>query len=311
MAKRQRSLMLEQQILFIENHTCAICRDPNKDVQIHHIDGNPHNNVLDNVIVLCLDCHSKVTGNRGLGKSFSQGEVRRYKRSWEKTVQELRAVRPTPADTTKNLLPQIDMLICEVPALPPSSQRIATIFSLIYELHLWRGDSLLNARILDGFGHLAIMCGLSQEGIAALHLAETTWQLCWHFVGPDDVPMDSKDTKLVIEAVEVLDTLAHFTCEFTTRHDVVQKTCDSLENFLGIGVSYSDKDIVHRVISAYDKAVNACKENDEDLSAGMKILRNSLKRISEMLIDGHFDDAKSVEAVTGLIERASQIKTPS
>jgi len=35
---------------------CEDCRDSN-NIQIHHKDGNPNNNSLDNLLVLCKNCH--------------------------------------------------------------------------------------------------------------------------------------------------------------------------------------------------------------------------------------------------------------
>jgi len=70
-------------VLGANRHTCCICRTPRKHVQLHHIDGDPSNNAPWNIAVLCLDCHSRVTGNEGLGRRFSQREVARYKTEWE------------------------------------------------------------------------------------------------------------------------------------------------------------------------------------------------------------------------------------
>jgi len=46
------------------NSKCPFCK--NNDVehfQIHHIDGNPRNNEVENLIMLCPICHSKITKN--------------------------------------------------------------------------------------------------------------------------------------------------------------------------------------------------------------------------------------------------------
>src|SRR5207253_7359763 len=70
--------------LMVRNcHTCCVCRNRYKHVQTHHIDGNNSNNAYENLAVLCLDDHSRVTGDEGLGRRFSVGEVRRYKADWE------------------------------------------------------------------------------------------------------------------------------------------------------------------------------------------------------------------------------------
>jgi 5-methylcytosine-specific restriction endonuclease McrA len=42
--------------------SCPICK--NEDVEhfhVHHIDENPMNNELDNLLMLCPNCHSKIT----------------------------------------------------------------------------------------------------------------------------------------------------------------------------------------------------------------------------------------------------------
>jgi hypothetical protein len=64
-------------------HRCCICHEPRKHVQIHHIDGNPSNNEWENLAVLCVDCHSLVTGDQGFGKKYSEREVKLYKSNWE------------------------------------------------------------------------------------------------------------------------------------------------------------------------------------------------------------------------------------
>lgn len=73
-----------EKLLYQNRHICSRCREDRKHVQIHHIDGNPSNNKIENLAVLCLDCHSLVTGNEGLGRSYSPNEVSSYKKAWEK-----------------------------------------------------------------------------------------------------------------------------------------------------------------------------------------------------------------------------------
>ena len=43
---------IEARILFLNRHTCCVCHEKNKDVQIHHIDGNNANHKLHNLAVL-------------------------------------------------------------------------------------------------------------------------------------------------------------------------------------------------------------------------------------------------------------------
>lgn len=47
-------------------HKCAVCgwnEDP-LILQVHHIDENRQNNVADNLIILCPNCHAKLTSHR-------------------------------------------------------------------------------------------------------------------------------------------------------------------------------------------------------------------------------------------------------
>jgi hypothetical protein len=87
---------IEAQILYDNDHTCCICRSANKHVQVHHADANPKNNAFSNLVVLCLDCHAKVSVKGGLGRKYSVMEVLRYKRNWEFLVRKRRAFFPTP-----------------------------------------------------------------------------------------------------------------------------------------------------------------------------------------------------------------------
>lgn len=70
-------------LLFLNRHRCCICREPRKPVQIHHIDENPSNNNMRNLAVLCVECHSTVSGNQGFGKNYSKKEIGLFKKDWE------------------------------------------------------------------------------------------------------------------------------------------------------------------------------------------------------------------------------------
>lgn len=78
-------------LLFANRHTCCICREPRHEVQEHHIDGDPANNEWDNLAVVCLNCHGRVTGRPGFGRKFSQEEVLEFKRDWESQCAKLNA----------------------------------------------------------------------------------------------------------------------------------------------------------------------------------------------------------------------------
>ncbi|MBX7123257.1 MAG: HNH endonuclease [Opitutaceae bacterium] len=71
-------------LLVANRRTCCLCREPGHEVQIHHIDEDPANNDWDNLAVLCLNCHGRVSGKPGFGRKFTIGEVRVHKLDWER-----------------------------------------------------------------------------------------------------------------------------------------------------------------------------------------------------------------------------------
>jgi hypothetical protein len=270
----------EEEMLFNANHTCCICKERNKDVVIHHIDGNSSNNDLENLAVVCLDCHSRITGSSGLGKSFKPGEVRRYKRVWDKQVRDSREVPRPRIYYRKELVSQIDFTICRILACGKEKRRQEELLDTLYELHLWRGDKVIDAKIIDGMQHLAIMSGLSYPGLVEL-LAEKAWEMCWEFVGPDDVGMDKKDEKRVVKCADIIETLAEFNCEFAKGKKATVMISRSAERLFEIGVWYSKKSIVKAVLDAYEKGLDGCMEDRRiKFRSGYMILRSSLLRLS-------------------------------
>lgn len=272
-------LAAEEETLFNANHTCCICRERNKDAIIHHIDGNRMNNNLDNLAVLCLDCHSRVTGARGLGKSFRQGEVRRYKRSWDKRVRDSREAPRPKIYYMKELVSQVDFTICRILACRKDKRRQEELLNTLYELHLWRGNKAIDSKIVEGMRHLAIMSGLSYPGLVQL-LAEKAWEMCWEFVGPDDVAMDKKDEKHVIKCAEIIETLAQFNCEFARGKKATVEISQSAEKLFEIGIWYSKESIVKAVLDAYDKGLGGCIEDGKlKFRSGYMTLRKSLSHL--------------------------------
>lgn len=57
-------------ILKRDNFTCQECNKNNKTFAIHHIDYDKNNNSLNNLITLCVSCHSKTNFNRNDWKPY-------------------------------------------------------------------------------------------------------------------------------------------------------------------------------------------------------------------------------------------------
>jgi hypothetical protein len=59
-------------------------------VQAHHIDEDPSHNTLDNLAVLCLECHDRTQVSGGFGRKLNDVLVRRYRAEWLLRVRERR-----------------------------------------------------------------------------------------------------------------------------------------------------------------------------------------------------------------------------
>jgi hypothetical protein len=227
---------VEDEVLFLADHTCCICMTRFKDVQIHHIDGDPSINDLDNLAVVCLDCHSRVTGRPGLGRAYTWGEVRRYKRNWEARVRATRGAHQSiTGQRQKQLVSQIDLIVCEILACEKDSIRASQLLDVLFELNLWRGSRQVTGSIVQGLHHLAVMTGLGSPRLSG-RVAETLWKVCWHFVGPDRVSMGKNGLALVLECIDALGTLAEFNCMMGHGRNAAAIIAEQLENFFGVGL---------------------------------------------------------------------------
>ncbi len=277
---------IADQVMFSNKRTCCVCQEKGKHVQLHHIDGNPSNNNPNNLAVLCLDCHSQVTGSHGLGRSYTTGEVRMYKHSWEQQVLTSRRVHRSVAKYRKELISQIDLIICEILAVKNDPKRAKQLLDLLWELHLWRGGREIDAKILEGLGHLALMSGLGEPTIASL-IAEKIWEMAFHFVGPHEVPMGRYGLNFVLDSIETLETLAKYNSEFGHGRKASETIARQAENFFDVAVWYGKRRIANAVISLYQEALKACYSDRGELefAPGRAALRSSLRRVRRTLSD--------------------------
>jgi hypothetical protein len=74
------------EVLFRHHHTCCVCNEPGKPVQIHHIDDDPSNNAIENFAVLCLEDHDRTQVIGGFARKLTAVEVVRYRDEWVKRV---------------------------------------------------------------------------------------------------------------------------------------------------------------------------------------------------------------------------------
>ena len=151
-------------LLFYSDHTCCVCREPGKQVQIHHIDEDPANHAIANLAVLCLSCHDRTQTRGGFGRHLRGEEVERYRSDWLERVQKRRdradeiAVRRQTTSTPSSP-PATDRR--EESLIPPKSQTIA---AYVFELPGLLSQAYARAK-LKFSGSTAEMIGGCQEVI--------------------------------------------------------------------------------------------------------------------------------------------------
>ncbi len=92
MAKERTEIPAEvvSAVLFDQDRTCCVCREPGKHVQLHHIDEDPSNNSPGNLAVLCLQDHADTQLRGGFSRKLSAETVIRYRDEWIEAVRHRR-----------------------------------------------------------------------------------------------------------------------------------------------------------------------------------------------------------------------------
>ncbi len=87
MTKKRRTIPVNKadEVMFRSDLLCCICE--NRGDQIHHIDSNPDNNEIDNLVLLCFKHHDEVTSQGGLSRRLSPGLLRNYRASLYRKVE--------------------------------------------------------------------------------------------------------------------------------------------------------------------------------------------------------------------------------
>lgn len=73
---------LAGEVLFQHDHTCCVCREKGRSVQIHHIDEDPSNHSCENLAVLCLEHHEQTHIRGGFGRKLLADEATQYRDDW-------------------------------------------------------------------------------------------------------------------------------------------------------------------------------------------------------------------------------------
>lgn len=75
--KKKIPLKIEADVMFKSHLQCCVCRE--KGDHIHHLDGNPSNNSIDNLVLLCFNHHNEATIKGSLSKKLSRQTILKYR----------------------------------------------------------------------------------------------------------------------------------------------------------------------------------------------------------------------------------------
>lgn len=78
---------IQSNAIFMQDRTCCVCRDKKKKyIQVHHIDENNDNNDINNLAILCLDCHTETQIQGGFFRKLDPDIIRKYRDEWIEIV---------------------------------------------------------------------------------------------------------------------------------------------------------------------------------------------------------------------------------
>lgn len=274
----------EADLMFFNEHTCCICREKGKDVEIHHIDSDKKNNDMSNLSVLCLDCHSKVTGKRGRGRSYTPLEVSKNKRDWEYKVKIKRGLIHVPVRTSKKLRKtlyefEIGRKIYQLIAIKDNDiKQIDEILEFLYLLSIFEDYTdiifyhLFDATIWSGLGN----------NIKAAKIAKSIPDYFPHLVGPENVSINNKDKKRLDEAIELLGNIGNYSAQFNKKIMPVNVTVDSLSSIFNICIWYDLEDCAFKIVKELESIKKNCfvtyEKNERKLVSSAKKINSVLKK---------------------------------
>jgi hypothetical protein len=68
------------QLLFLSSNRCCVCQLPL--IVIHHIDGDPANNDMDNLAPLCPYCHAQAHSDTKLTRNLTPERIKAIRKIW-------------------------------------------------------------------------------------------------------------------------------------------------------------------------------------------------------------------------------------
>jgi hypothetical protein len=254
--KRRRPIQgtVADELMFRNRHTCCICHDSTKHVQIHHIDEDPSNNRIENLAVLCLDCHSRVTSDRGLGRRYTGEEIRKYKREWESlNVSALETQSALDEVEAGVLRGSMSQLMVPAIALTEAERRVEALEQIEpYYIYLGMRKEALEAITTILYG------SVWGDALVTAECAERIHHLFWALPGPEHIAIDDDDIVDLKKAIHQLDWIAEHATEYMRSSEVMRSLCTSILYLYDVAVAYSKSELGLALLGVVENALSAC-----------------------------------------------------
>lgn len=300
MPKRRVSILKKVKVkLLVKNkRTCCICRDfsAGRDINIHHIDGNPSNNNPQNLAVLCLTHASQADaglkkGQVGSGKKLSPEEVTLFKQKWESKVQAEVQIEKHPI--VKHKKEQMEILYKfeinkiknEILSLPKNQKEQRTIkFEFLQQLVLEEFTSGLNLRkmIMDALGDMSARS--VGDSYIAVPIIRTIQGLFLHLIGPEEVKIDKADRNLLIKALDNLEILGDFGAWLAHDRKTLRETCQTIFELSEIAYLYDFELFIKSARKVLKEIMESCSKYGEHYDIDKKQIYEERKK-REKIVD--------------------------
>lgn len=149
---------LAAKALFLSDRTCCVCRVKGKSVQVHHIDEDPSHNRIENLAVLCLECHTETQMSGGFRRKLDADQVILYRNDWLVIVARERASSPGRFPDTS---PDYDAIELELATSIAEIYREREEYELLASHYIEVG----NEELRDKYIELAIQQGIDDDAL--------------------------------------------------------------------------------------------------------------------------------------------------
>jgi hypothetical protein len=128
------------------------------------------------------------------------------------------------------------------------------------------------------------MAAFGSKATLGTSIAESLWDMCFHFIGPHEVTMDASGQAYVLKCVEELGTLGTFNAEFGKRIATARAVVATAEKFFEMGLWYKRAAIINGVVQVYSDTLDGCfYKKTLAFRSGRDLLLSSLKRLLRLL----------------------------